>query len=201
MFLCTPPLSPLFSPLSLGIPLHPSPLPLILPSPLFVVYRCINVSEDQRQRGQVRLSPLVDHPTECVLRRIEPYLTNTLPDLESISDSETDSDPAPSMSDIQDEDGNIPLFNMDGEFTEFLVLPSCPTKNPDFYDTVETNNCVYSTVQDRYNYDRVLYSSPEEAAAAQTLYKFFLRYTRYFTYPAQAPSPSARTGLTVTHHT
>ena len=40
---------------------------------------------------------------------------------------------------------------------------------------------VYSTVQDRYNYDRVLYSSPEEAAAAQTLYKFFLRYTRYFT--------------------
>jgi hypothetical protein len=54
---------------------------------------------------------------------------------------------------------------------------------------------------DMFNYDRVLYSSPEEAAAAQTLYKFFLRYTRYFTYPAQAPSPSARTGLTVTHHT
>ena len=87
-------------------------------------------------------------------------MTNTLPDLESISDSETDSDPAPSMSDIQDEDGNTPLFNTDGEFTEFLVLPSCPTKNPDFYDTVETNNCVYSTVQYRIDTTTTEYCTP-----------------------------------------
>ena len=39
----------------------------------------------------------------------------------------------------------------------------------------------YCTPCDMFNYDRALYSSPEEAAAASLLYKFFLRYTRYFT--------------------
>ena len=76
------------------------------------------------------------------------------------------------------------------------VDPRCPQ-----CDTPVTNFRQVTLGEDMFNYDRVLYSSPEEAAAAQTLYKFFLRYTRYFTYPAQAPSPSARTGLTVTHHT